>query len=350
MKKIIFANQLRAVAAILVMIAHWIGVFWGAREIVAIHTMSPVTAGDNSFLFDLISNRYLIFGSLGVSIFFLISGFVIPIALEKNTAYKFIVARAFRIFPTYIIGLSFSLLIVWISSIFWGKHFVWSGADIISNLFLIHTALGLPSIDLVNWTLIIEVLFYILSALLMSAIRKGDMKPILLFSFISVLINLNQNHFCQMIGVNFMYLNYILIGTIFYFAFQSRISHTALIFYVVIEMIFLVLSWKFSALKNQFPIVTCNYFLGLIIFSLSYYYRNKFKPLTALDWFADISFPIYIIHSLVGYSIIKLLMAFNYSFLLALLTTFPVVILIAYVLHIFIEVPSTKYGKELLGK
>jgi peptidoglycan/LPS O-acetylase OafA/YrhL len=176
------------------------------------------------------------------------------------------------------------------------------------------------------------------------------MKPILLFSFISVLINLNQNHFCQMIGVNFMYLNYILIGTIFYFAFQSRISHTALIFYVVIEMIFLVLSWKFSALKNQFPVVTYNYFFGLIIFSLSYYYREKFKPLKPLDWFAEITFPIYIIHSLVGYSIIKLLMAFNYSFQLSLLITLPLVILMAYLIHIFIEAPSTRYGKELFSK
>ena len=43
-------------------------------------------------------------GQLGVALFFLVSGFVIPISLPKYSVPGFLVARVLRIYPTYAVA------------------------------------------------------------------------------------------------------------------------------------------------------------------------------------------------------------------------------------------------------
>ena len=58
-------------------------------------------------------------GPFGVALFFVISGFVIPFSFETYGRLDFIVARFFRIYPTYLTGLSFercrALLLCWVA-------------------------------------------------------------------------------------------------------------------------------------------------------------------------------------------------------------------------------------------
>jgi peptidoglycan/LPS O-acetylase OafA/YrhL len=46
------------------------------------------------------------FGTFGVSLFFLITGFVIPISLARHNPITFLVNRVFRIYPAYLASLA----------------------------------------------------------------------------------------------------------------------------------------------------------------------------------------------------------------------------------------------------
>jgi peptidoglycan/LPS O-acetylase OafA/YrhL len=52
-------------------------------------------------------------GKLGVAVFFLVSGFVIPISLTKYDTGAFLIARVLRIYPTYAVALTITLASIW---------------------------------------------------------------------------------------------------------------------------------------------------------------------------------------------------------------------------------------------
>lgn len=87
MGKIVFANSLRGIAAMIVLISHYFDVFYtrpaAVHELLYISHISDSHAG-MEFLYKIFNFCTSIsYGHLGVAIFFLISGFVIPFSLDK---------------------------------------------------------------------------------------------------------------------------------------------------------------------------------------------------------------------------------------------------------------------------
>ena len=111
-RKIEFANALRGLAALSVIVSHYLGVFWvgaaGAAELTGLSRAPvPIPA-----MAELALSFPLNWGPFGVALFFVISGFVIPFSFETYGRLDFIVARLFRIYPTYLTGLSVSLAVL----------------------------------------------------------------------------------------------------------------------------------------------------------------------------------------------------------------------------------------------
>src|SRR3989338_2750126 len=98
-------------------------------------------------------------GLLGVYLFFIISGFVIFMTLEKTKSpMDFIVARFSRLFPGYWVA----ILLAFISINTF--YFMGEGVSVrrtAVNLFMIQKWLGVEHIDGVYWTLSIELAFYV---------------------------------------------------------------------------------------------------------------------------------------------------------------------------------------------
>ena len=59
-------------------------------------------------------------GEIGVFIFFLISGFLIPLLFERYNKRSFLVNRFFRLYPTHIIVLFFSIFLIYLSTLIYG--------------------------------------------------------------------------------------------------------------------------------------------------------------------------------------------------------------------------------------
>ena len=105
-------------------------------------------------------------GSIGVSVFFCLSGYLTSLNLlsKKVTTKEFILRRIFRIYPCYIAICSLHLLLLFLTHSTYSQNYK---ANIFNLLFMIKipkTYLGLGSA--IFWTLQIEMLFYLIVPLI----------------------------------------------------------------------------------------------------------------------------------------------------------------------------------------
>ena len=152
MSKIVFAHQLRGIAALLIVITHYFGVYYGMQGVVAAATYSPdlhLVAAHWVGYFDFPCFK----GPFGVAVFFLISGFVIPFSLQRFSSLPFLLTRLLRIYPTYLCCLAIGMLAVYASAHYWGTPFALSRKELLANGLLLHNLLGYGSLDTINWTL-----------------------------------------------------------------------------------------------------------------------------------------------------------------------------------------------------
>ncbi|MBK9951140.1 MAG: acyltransferase [Candidatus Competibacteraceae bacterium] len=95
------------------------------------------------------------FGYLGVSLFFIISGYVIALSASDRSALEFAISRFARLYPAFWAGLFVTCSI---SSLFGSKHYTIN--QILANLTLLNDYLGFENVDGVYWTLQVELKFY----------------------------------------------------------------------------------------------------------------------------------------------------------------------------------------------
>ena len=355
--RIIFANQLRGIAALFVVTSHLCGVFWVYRDIVAHYIGAPLYIGQNpDNLLESLWIPYFNFGAFGVGLFFLISGFVIPISLEKLSSLQFLAARFFRIYPLYIAAVSLALIIVWYISHHYGSHFPWDLSTLFINMTLINSNFSYPSVDLVNWTLTIELKFYIVVACLAPFIRKAKIYPLLILGLVAIFLNVATvsypitplGHFnLRAITDELMFICFMQIGVLFNYHFNKRITFIYLAMFSVTLFCMFLFAWMNSIRADQFYGITPSYAAGFVVFAFCYFFRAFFRPNKFLDFFADISYPFYVIHSLIGYALMRLLIDQGVNLYICIISALIVTAFIAQVLHIWIEIPSSKLGKKI---
>lgn len=142
---------MRAIAALCVAVLH-------------ISQKLETTAGSGQWLLQFADFWQL--GAFGVSLFFLVSGFVIPASLNDrqdraDALRTFVIRRFFRLYPAYWLSLPVALWAVW-----WlqGRAIDW--ATVAANITMFQRVLGFDNIVNFYWTLSYELVFYVLCAAL----------------------------------------------------------------------------------------------------------------------------------------------------------------------------------------
>ena len=360
MKRLAFANQLRGVAALSVAASHLIGVFWLMRDVVSASTLTPVQPGANDPMIWLVVHPWFNFGPFGVAIFFLISGLVIPISLAEHTRPSFLAARALRIYPVYAAAVLIEVAVMMVNGHVWGMPFTHSAWTVISNMLLIQDLVGQPSLDLVNWTLCVELRFYVVMALLAPAIRRGGVPPLFGLAVLACGLNALASHgafgpaapdpvlLSYTVSTETLFGCFMLVGVLFNYHLRGLLGLQGLIASVAGMMALFAFCWTVSVLDTQFPGVTANYACGLGVFAALYAVRRWVPANRVLDGLAAISFPFYCVHSLMGYSVLKLLLLVaGLSYPAALPLALACVMLVATGLHLTIERATIRLGKRL---
>ncbi|KIF03135.1 acyltransferase [Streptomyces sp. RSD-27] len=122
------------------------------------------------------ARRFAVYGWLGVEIFFLVSGFVICMSAWGRTLGDFAVSRAARLLPAYWAAVAFTSVVL----LAWPEvRPLTNYTDMVVNLSMLQGGLGVPHVDDAYWTLFVELKFYALFALLV--LRGVSYRGCLLF-------------------------------------------------------------------------------------------------------------------------------------------------------------------------
>jgi peptidoglycan/LPS O-acetylase OafA/YrhL len=147
-------DALRAVAALAVMVEHMFGDL--------LRQASASTGPISTLAESVVQNVSL--GRFGVALFFLISGFVVPFSIGGERPLRhFAISRLFRLYPALWLALAVLATTAW----FAGE--TPQTATVLANLTMAPPLFGQPWLSPIHWTLFIELLFYILVALLFFA-------------------------------------------------------------------------------------------------------------------------------------------------------------------------------------
>ncbi|MCD6064168.1 MAG: hypothetical protein K0R82_2079, partial [Flavipsychrobacter sp.] len=114
-------------------------------------------------------------GVTGVDLFFIISGFVILMTLEKTGHWKdFVVSRFSRLYPGYWTCVTITAIAIAAHSIYHNKDLGNFGVLYLGNMTMLQKYLRIADMDGPYWTMIVEMLFYMLM-LSIFLLRKLDM-------------------------------------------------------------------------------------------------------------------------------------------------------------------------------
>lgn len=111
-------------------------------------------------------------GYLGVTIFFVLSGYVMALTMHQHdvdhgVAGRFLLRRLRRLTPPYLVALAVAVALDFVALRVQPGHDVPSVGSIVAHAFYAQHLLGYPPINDIYWTLAIEIQFYVAFALMM---------------------------------------------------------------------------------------------------------------------------------------------------------------------------------------
>ncbi|HVU56179.1 MAG TPA: acyltransferase [Puia sp.] len=327
-----FLDFLRCMAAMSVLIQH------------ACEKMFP------SFVY--FTTHYFQFGVFGVSLFFLCSGFVIPVSLEKtHSLRKFWINRVFRLYPLYLVSMGATLVLIMAD----GRPLP-SFTDLLANLTMLQKFLDRPSILHLYWTLSLEMAFYIMVSLIFLA---GWLKKTVALAVASLVISLligvvgtQVFHlFSNGWGTAF-YFSTMFIGFLYYRRLQGKVGAATFTAVVLAAMGTLCLITYFNLYGKDKPEamgtlsflpVTTAIAGAYLLFSLSFAARRIQYPGFMLT-LGVISYSLYLVQATV-FSIIP---AFRQPWL-TVIVWLAAIILVSFLTYRLVEKPFMSIGKRLQG-
>jgi peptidoglycan/LPS O-acetylase OafA/YrhL len=284
MKRFKELDSLRGIAALAVVLFHY-----------------SVMAGFNVLLLKI--------GVTGVDLFFLISGFVILLTLERTkTAKEFIISRVSRLYPSYIVLLFLTTATIFI----FDRGSMLPLREIALNLTMMQPLFKVRFIDESYWTLTVEMQFYILMLVVFITGRLKDIEWISL-SFMAVLIvyyflasrffansriYITPRSFFPVIGHFQLFFS----GILFYKMKKDGIKTYR---HLLLLLCFLFTLFLFDKSGRAHFFIGILPYTAMMILYFSVFYlfvlgRLKFLNIPFLAWLGAISYSMYLFHQEIG--------------------------------------------------
>ncbi len=360
--RLLFAHVLRGFAASLVVAAHYLDGFWTEPAAVASMIAAPPLIRPVPWLARAVVAvaPHHALGHLGVSLFFLVSGFVIPFSLARQSRLGFLAARLLRIGPTYAAGLAVSVVAILISAHLHAmpRPFAWS--TVVLEAAFVRDLAWRPAIDAVVWTLEIEARFYLLAMMLAPAIRRGALAPVLAAGIACALAGLALELFLPAgFGGSHLYfalialtldtqmLPFLLIGTVLHLVHRGTVRPAPATVAVLLLFVAMAVQWPFGTVgPTAWPGIPC-YALAVAVFVCAWRFgRTMRRAPSLLIWLADISYPLYAVHAVLGYVLLRLMVEHGVPPVAAIVVALVVVLATADLLHRSVEEPTRRLGRR----
>jgi peptidoglycan/LPS O-acetylase OafA/YrhL len=341
----------------LVVYAHFVLVAGGATSlpnIIATDEILPIY--DNQlwgiwfFEVFLVETFFTESGVLGVSIFFIVTGYLMPFMMEKYSRKEFLINRFFRIYPTLILSILLTGIFLYLT-----QGIEYSIKTYIGSITLVsYVVVGFPSMLGLLWTLFIEIIFYfIVSIIGKFTFEKLISVQIICVGVIVISTKYHDEFYLKMVAGNLRYIIMITIGSAIYLAQKNEniLSKTIYILSsVVIAYIgFYIYKLNFNDVSTYNNIGT--FFLATSIMILAIWGGKFIKSIPkSLALFSELVYPIYLIHVPIGLGMMVVLREYFTSPYILTSISFIIVLIVAYLLHKYIEVIGINWGKKIIKK
>jgi peptidoglycan/LPS O-acetylase OafA/YrhL len=139
----------------------WLDALRGyAALVVVVFHLSPTVLGTDRHL---AIYRHFDLGKYGVLLFFLVSGYVVPMSLERHGSLRrFWIGRLCRIYPAYLAAIALVLLLSWAGWLAWTSSLRYQPAAIVlAHVTMMSDLVGVRGAVRVFWTLSYEMTFYL---------------------------------------------------------------------------------------------------------------------------------------------------------------------------------------------
>jgi peptidoglycan/LPS O-acetylase OafA/YrhL len=293
------------------------------------------------------------YGWLGVELFFMISGFVICMSAWGRTVGAFARSRIVRLFPAYWPAVLLTTAVM----TFWPViHNRLPADQVLVNLTMVNTPLGIPNVDNVYWTLWGETRFYLLFAVLL-AWRGLSLRSTTLFGYGWLVAGaLSVNSGLPILRMVFQPENAPLFvaGIAFYliYRFGDDLKLWGMVaFAYALEMHNVVIRIDYTSKVNHSHlshgigmIVVTAYFVILGVIARGWTDRIRWRWLTTAGL---LTYPFYLIHQVVGWSVIDALHDLRPR-KLTLALTILAMLLVAWLLHRLLERPLARLIRRKL--
>ena len=351
--RVVFADQLRGVAALLVVLSHMFNVYPFAQPLVSALTAAPPVQLPWTWMNTVMTQPWVNFGPFRVGLFFLVSGFVIPFSLRRHSRGTFLMARLLRIYPTYWAALALGSAAVAASAAYWGLPRPFGRVQLLGNATLMHTLTHLPTIDAVNWTLVVELHFYLFAALARPWILRCSLWPMAAAAGGAGALLLAQGagwvHRPSPLDIEAMSLAFMLTGTAVHYHFAGGLRTGALAAVAAgLGVVFLGLFATSPATRGD-AVAAVSYGWALAAFLAAYAFRAVLPDLAPLRLLARISYPLYAVHFLLGLAGMTWLIAgpAGLGYGAAAWTVLALLLLVAWGLHLGVERWTIRWGAAL---
>jgi peptidoglycan/LPS O-acetylase OafA/YrhL len=315
-------NLLRGVAALLVCFYHFIGYKDFRGELFPSDSLTSVI------------------GSLGVNgvyIFFVISGFVIPLSLSKddfklNQLHRYLSKRFIRIEIPYLVSILLILLVGFVFALKNNSAYTFSIEQLIYHVVYVIPFSNFEWYNIIFWTLAIEFQFYIVIGLLYYLLSSEKQVAIVIALFIfgaSSFIG-EDNRFV------FHYAPIFLQGMILFLMKTNRIDAGKGAF--LIGICVLATAYLHS--------IEISIFSALTLFAVHYLEISS----KTTNRFGDISYSLYLTHGLIGGNVLYLFSRYISSYpgkMALVLLSLSASLVFAYIYWWFIERPARKLSRKI---
>ncbi len=347
-KRVEFVNTLRGLAAVLVVISHYYGAFWFSHSGVADLIKRPQIPSDGApfYVNWLQIHPYFNWGTFGVALFFLISGFVIANSLTKTPAMIFLKNRIIRIVPVYAVGFAISLAAIYYNVHQLGQPMPFPTSHILVHFFPgIRDILGTTNIDAIVWTLEIEMKFYVICAMAAALFRRRSTLvfaiPIAIAAMlviVSLVMTFDFFTFAGRMVHTARYIIFMFAGVSLYYGYSGALSKWKAFIVSVGMLLLFLLAWSVKPMFFPFPFA-CNFVLAFVLFCVALEFESLFRATRVTNFLASISYPLYVVHCIAGYTLLSVLRENGVRSSIALAITTAAATGVAYLIHVLIEKP-----------
>lgn len=301
-RRFVFLDVLRTIAVCLVVYSHVVGIWLHQHH---------VTSGFGSFAEGFLAhplNLTLNLGNFGVVLFFLVSGFIVTHTGFTERPRQYAIKRFLRIYPMLVVTvlLSAALFSVHLHPLTTGTAAATvSPVTLLTNASLLNYLLT-PMVVLVDvgWTLVIEVLFYVVLLAALPLLRR-TVWPVVAGELAVVAAVMATAHvggtFPYLLAVSASYLPALLLGQIIWAVWSRRIPlWTAVLLGAVAWAEYVWAGAPGLGREDPAYHYDLNLALGFVVFVVGLLAEPRLRPVRWIGYVADRSYSLYLLHGLLA--------------------------------------------------